>query len=70
MNVKKLTLTIFISDSFYPRCDPFCKSLINILQKYCKHMRIFINYQISYSYFIKKLRGEFNIKKKLKNGII
>ena len=68
MNTKKLTLTILISGSFYPRCDPFCKSLINILQKYCKHMRVFINYKVSDPDFIKKLRGEFNIKKKLKKN--
>jgi len=59
INIKKLTLSILIEKQ--QTYDLFCKLLKNILQKYCKDIRVVINYAYSSPDFITKLGSGIKI---------
>jgi len=61
MNIKNLILCIAISKRYCPTYDQSCKSLRNILQKYCKNMHVTIDQSMSTSCFITKLGAGVNI---------
>ena len=63
MNIKRLTLHISIYRCSHPTYDLFCKYLRYVLQKYCKDMRIDINYKNSSYNFITKLGDGINVIK-------
>ena len=61
INIKKITLYISIFGHCCPEYDLFCKSLKNILQKYCKNMHVTIDYSASGHSFITKMGAGVNI---------
>ena len=63
MNIKKITFEIAIIKRLCPMYNPFCESLRNVIQKYCKNIRVAINYRNSTDCFITKLGSGVNIIK-------